>query len=308
MKNKNFFQIKKNNLEYNVNKHPKICSYDFELDYYTLYQINESLRKIFNFFSNKVCIDLLDVMNIEFDINLHSIRLEKYDNCTDYFTDSKLVGVYNIVSSLEVGIVGFSDKVISSIINVLFGGKSSSQYFKNKNVYKLTKCEKNIIKKILNIIKKVYSLSWKNEFNVDVEFFNVRLKKRNSLKSIISAGNIFLFTVFQIQCGNTLGFLNIIFPFSWIKTFKNKLINHSDKNTFIEKKNIVKMSLKMIYNIKISLDIRLVSVSVLLSDIFSLKVGDIISIKTPENAFAYSHDIPILIGKYKMHNKNYVFF
>ncbi|XBC39304.1 MAG: hypothetical protein U0T63_00360 [Buchnera aphidicola (Nurudea shiraii)] len=301
-------KTKKNDIAYNnINKFFKVHVYDSGLDYYTMYQIKESLKDISIFFSKQVLLDFLDILDVKFDIKLYSIQLKKYNCEQDYFKDSTLVNIGNLSTFSEIGIIGFSDKIIESIIDVLFGGKNILQDCSN-NSYTLKKYDVKIIEKIIDIIKKSYCMSWKKKHGIDIEFSNFRLVEKAHLDSIIPNNSIFLFTIFKIKCGNKLGFLNISLSFSFIKKFKNELLEKHKNKIFFEKKHVDKISLKMIYNLKINLDVKLVGLSLLLSKISFLKIGDIIFINTPENALAFSNNIPVISGKYKMYKNKYVFF
>ncbi|XBC38254.1 MAG: FliM/FliN family flagellar motor switch protein [Buchnera aphidicola (Floraphis choui)] len=302
MVNNTITEIKENNIKHGIKKSTKVCIYDSKIDYYTIHQTKKSLMMISNFFSKQISLALLDNMNLEFDIELNSIQLEKYDDFkSNFIIKSKFLNSFQIIPYFETGIIRFSDNIVPSIINFLFGGKNFVEIAKNR-IHELTISEINIMKKMVEIIQSKYSASWKQVCDIDIKFSDFQLVKNVNFKNII-----FLSTIFQIRFGNILGFLNLGLPLVLIKTLKDKLTNKYIKNDLIKKKT-KSISWPVIHNIEINLDIKLVNFSLLLSRILKLKIGDIISIKIPEDIIAYVDDVPVLVGKYKIYKEKRVFF
>ncbi|XBC37736.1 MAG: hypothetical protein U0T60_00350 [Buchnera aphidicola (Meitanaphis microgallis)] len=300
------FNMKKDNMISEIKKVPTVCVHDWEMDYYTIYKTKRSLIEICDLFSNQVSLDLLDVINVEFNLEFDSIKLEKYNEYNNCHIHSKFLSYCTIMPYSETGIVHLSDNIIPSIIDILFGGKSVTETTKCC-VYRLTIVETNILKKILNIVKKIYSVSWKKKFDIDVRLSDFKLIQKFHIKHIVSNSNIFLFMNFKVNFGNILGFLNIGFPLSIIKNCRDKLANKCTRDNLVKKKS-KRLLWPMIYNLEINLDIKLVSFSLLLSQMLMLRIGDIISIHLPKNAIAYSRNAPILVGEYRIYEKKSCFF
>ncbi|XBC42877.1 MAG: FliM/FliN family flagellar motor switch protein [Buchnera aphidicola (Kaburagia rhusicola ensigallis)] len=306
MINNVILKVKKDDMSNEIQKIKKTCIYNSNIDYYTMYQTKKSLMMIFDLFSKKVSLALFDIINVECSLELDNIQLERYNECKNNFLNARFSSYFQIFPSLETGMISLSNNIIPSIIDIVFGGQNIAETFKN-DADQLTMSEINIMNKILNIIETIYSFSWKNKYNIDFKFSNFQLIQKTSFKHIFDNNEMFLFTIFKLNLGSTLGYLNICFPFSVIKTYKEKLVNTYKKND-VTKKKIDQISLPMLYDMEIHLDIKLVNFSLLLSHILELKIGDIISINTPEDIMAYSYDVPILVGKYKMYKKKHAFF
>ncbi|ANF16889.1 hypothetical protein XW81_00370 [Buchnera aphidicola (Schlechtendalia chinensis)] len=305
MTNNVIFKVKKNNSINNIERKSKICIYNSDFDYFTVRGINRSLMEICNFFSKQISLDLFNIINYKFKVRLQDIKLVKYDSYRECLLNSKFSNYFNISSNLEKGIVSFSDNIIFTIIDILFGGSNTCRVSENY-VYELNMSELNIMKKILKSVQKSCSLAWKQTLNTDFEIFNFTLISKNNFSNVFSKKNVFLCTIFKIQFHNTCGFLNIYFPWNFLKNIKNRLLNKNFNNN--SEKKLKKISSKVIYDIKIDLDVHLVNFSLSLPEILALKTGDIIPISTPEDdIIAYSNDIPLLIGKYKIYKKKHAF-
>ncbi|QCI23113.1 hypothetical protein [Buchnera aphidicola] len=307
MKNNIIFKIGKDYITKKGNKIAIDFVYNSIIDYYTIHQIEKSLKNFFNFFSKKISLFFLDSMNINLDVKLNNIQLARYNSYKEHFVNSRFTNSFQFISHVETGIISFSDDILLSIINILFGGSNLTKVVRS-NVNTLTISETNIMKKMLDIIEKAYSFSWKNQHSINFNLSDFQLMTKSDFERTISENNVFLFSLFCMKVGNTVGSFSIGIPFSIIKMFKDKLVNRHVQSNLTIKRKIETMSWPVIYNIKIHLDIKLIGFSLFLSKILTLKIGDIVSIKAPEDVIAYSNNTPVLSGKCKMYKKKYVFF
>ncbi|XBC44439.1 MAG: FliM/FliN family flagellar motor switch protein [Buchnera aphidicola (Schlechtendalia peitan)] len=307
MENNTIFQVKKNSVKNNVRKISETYVYNGLIDYYTIYKIKKFLKEICVFFSERIAKVLFDAIDINFNVKLKKFELVQSSNYKDIFLNSRFINSFHITSSLETGIINFSENIILSIIDILFGG-INLHYLSENNFRKLTISEMNIMKKILNIIQEIYSFSWKQKFNIDIEMSCFKLINESDVIKIFSKNPIFLSTIFQIKFGNVSGLLNIGLPLIFIKSLKNTLMNQNINNNCNNKTGLEIITLPMLYDVKINLNVKLVDFSLLLSRILKLKIGDIIPIRTPEDdIIAYTNNIPVLVGKYKTYRKKHAF-
>jgi flagellar motor switch protein FliM len=285
----NFILSKKNNIHiYNIKENHHIIKNDMDI-----------LKKINDNFINLFSIDISDYLNIN-KIHIKLSELKTEINCTNIknFKKPIILNIIEINKYKDYSFIIFSSDFISMIIENLFGGIKSkiNQHDCNK---KITSIECKIFQHITEIVTKGYEKSFERFFPIKIKYIKYIIVSNEDSISHFKTDAFFI-TTFQMVIGSIKGIFSIFIPLIIIqKNFLNKkVIEKLEDYKNKEKKNI----LKNIHDLNLTVTVKLTESVICLSHILQLKLGDVISIKKPENGIVYIDDCPILLGKYTIVN------
>ncbi|CAL4318593.1 FliM/FliN family flagellar motor switch protein [Buchnera aphidicola] len=197
----------------------------------------------------------------------------------------------------------FSSSMLFIIIDILFGGNNKHINCKNKNV-DITSTEVFVNQKLIELFKKAYSDAWKNFFSIDINLIDIK-KNKDLNKSNFFLQEKIIIHRFLLKMNQIRFYFCVLTPISILNLFnKNKYLffkNSIPKCTLSAKP----ISIKNISYIKFNIIVQLMDFSVSEKNIFTLSVGDVLSIDNPKKIIAYIDNKPIFLGYYaELHKKS----
>jgi flagellar motor switch protein FliM len=269
----------------------------------------EILEKINNSFIHQFIIDCSNFIKNDIKLVSYSTKIECYNSNEKSIKNVNHCNLIEIFPYKKKSFIIFSCDFLSVIIDLLFGGKGN---FKNKTNRKIdinsTECfiNEKIIKFIINILSNIYKEYFSSEINfIDIEIvFDIQ-------KLNLSSNKIFLITCFNLNINNTAVFFTIFIPLSILKHLNKKTfcsVYNNDEKKYIEQKNESKIDFNTIHNIELNITARIIDISIPHDKLHTLSVGDILSIKNPNEIIGYIENKPIFFGSYKRFNEQKIIF
>ncbi|MEG2081649.1 MAG: FliM/FliN family flagellar motor switch protein, partial [Oscillospiraceae bacterium] len=141
------------------------------------------------------------------------------------------------------------------------------------------------------LVKKIVSLqkgAWDNYFDIEFKYFRYETNPR--LVQSISPDEIVVIIVLSVEIGDTTGSINICMPSPLLSDIFEKLEKESQNANNHQSEDDIKNTDNLvhnIYNTELELKADLGEMYVLMSDLFSMQVGDIINLSKPKDSKVY---------------------
>ncbi len=174
--------------------------------------------------------------------------------------------------------VEVSPLIVYPIIDRLLGGSSSDMFIPQRP---LTAIEWRLIRRLVNRALEHLSEVWRNL--VEAKFDIVETESNPQLVHIVAPTEVVVFITFEIKMGQCAGTMSICIPFNTIESVLSKLTTQSwfgytrKGATDLQKQRIVRNLVKS----KVRLTTYLGRAHVHLSELRSLRPGDIIQLEKP---------------------------
>ncbi|AAO26810.1 flagellar motor switch protein FliM [Buchnera aphidicola str. Bp (Baizongia pistaciae)] len=309
-------RVKKIYIKNKIDISSKIFPYYQTTDYYlTYHNMKDRLENMHECFLKQFTKHISEYSDVDCKISFYKFIIQKFKNIKKNIKNNSISDCFEISPYKKLGIIFVSDNISDYLIEYLFGGcelkNSSNGLFK-----KLTLSTINIVKKMFKIILEQYYFLWNKVSLCKMKLILNRLQNLNEISNVnfINSKDTFVTFLFRLRIANKFGMLGICLPTSLSFQCNNEAdVNSVHNVSHISYDNVVNTEIRkrlfqvIVYNCKIVLKIVLIENYITLSKIIAFKVGDILPIHMLDNVVAYSENVPILIGKYKMFKNKYVF-
>ena len=268
------------------------------------------IKKSYDNYCRIVSSRINSLLRVVSEVNLITVEEERYYEFNNALLDT------DILSLIDVKIRDNDDRgnifvhittpLMLGMIDRMLGGNGDNSVEHIQSSYVYTDIElmlyENILKHLIGVMKDGWSSYLDTEFNVS------RLETSQGLLQEIGMDEIVIIVVIEVVIDNLSGKMSICIPntlltniFSVIerkKTYHNKVGNNEDKSS--------QAIFGAIKQSTLDVSARIGDATVLMQDIYSLKVGDIINMNVPKDS-----DVDIFVedrqwfrGSLGVHNKN----
>jgi flagellar motor switch protein FliM len=248
--------------------------------------INERFIRLFR-------LALLEVLRTSPRINPSRVQLLKFG---DYMKDLRPPLSVNVVRMSPLrgtAMVLIDPNVIFSSLENFFGGVGSGVGPQLAPGRLFTPTESRVIGIILDVLFKSLKEAWSPLLAIDFEIISSEINPM--FAQIADENDLVIVNRFDAEFGDSKGFLHVVYPYSALKPIRDQLksrVASPDADQESEEPWKIELT-SAVGDVKLEMRVVIGSITSTLSQLDSLKVGDLLYFKKTEHARGYISDIPV---------------
>lgn len=281
-------------------------------DFYSPKKISKKRLKlldgIYGSYARTVSSYITGMLRIGCSVDLVTMEEQRYYEFNNALSENDIISTINIAypGSRDGAhcLMQMSNEINLAAIDRLLGGNGTPEDMDGAS---FTDIELAIYETLIKKITGLKKAAWDNYFDIDFKYYRYETNPR--LVQSISPDEIVVIIVLSVEIGDTTGSINICMPSTLLSDIFEKLEqesqnanNHQSDEDIVNTVNLV----HNIYNTELELRANLGEMYVLMSDLFSMQVGDIINLSKPKDskAYVYIEGKPWFEGKLGAYKQN----
>lgn len=255
----------------------------------------QALEIINERFARHFRMGLFNLLRRSPDITVGAIKIQPYHEFARNLPVPTNLNLIHLKPLRGTGLFVFSPGLVFIAVDNLFGG--DGRFPTKVEGREFTPTEQRVIHRMLKLALEGYSDAWKAINPLEVEY--VRSEMQVKFTNITTSPNdIVVNTPFHVEIGNLSGEFNICLPFSMIEPLRELLVNPPLENSRREDQHWRENLVRQVQHSELELVANFTDISLRLSQILTLKPGDVLPIDKPERIIAHVDGVPVLTSQY----------
>ncbi|MCB5302354.1 flagellar motor switch protein FliM [Yersinia bercovieri] len=261
-----------------------------------------SLEIINERFARQFRIGLFNLLRRSPDITSGNIKIQPYHDFARNLPVPTNLNLVHMNPLRGTALFVFSPNLVFMAVDNLFGG--DGRFPTKADGREFTPTEQRVINRMLAMALEAYDFAWSSIFKLKTEY--VRAEIQVKFTNITSSPNdIVVTTPFYVEIGPHRGEFDICIPFSIIEPLRELLTSPPMESSRQEEKQWRNTLASQVRETELELVAKFADISTRLSNIMSMKEGDVIPIDKKESIEACVDGVPVFSGKYGYMNKQY---
>lgn len=274
---------------------PHVRPYDPNTQRRAVRERLQALEIINERFARQFRMGLFNLLRRSPDISVGAIRIQPYHEFARNLPVPTNLNLIHLKPLRGTGLLVFSPELVFIAVDNLFGG--DGRFPTKVEGREFTPTEQRVIHRMLKLALESYQEAWKAINPLDVEY--VRSEMQVKFTNITTSPNdIVVNTPFHVEIGNLSGEFNICLPFSMIEPLRELLVNPPLENARREDASWRENLVRQVQHSELELVANFSDISLRLSQILTLKPGDVLPIDKPERIIAHVDGVPVLTSQY----------
>lgn len=223
-------------------------------------------------FTRSFRVSLSSVLRKTTSVNVINREMSKFGELLTTLPIPTCICVLRLNELRGPALIVIESKLSYAIIDSFFGGRDRP--FTKVDGKEFTKIELTFMKRIMDIAIRDLEEAWVPIQNLDAQFMRAEINPQ--FASIVPPSEVVLNTTYEIEFESASGTIMVVFPYSTIEPVKQKLSSTFQTDTDIVDTVWSSYLTKHIHSVEAIARVKLGEADVKLSEILSLKEGDII--------------------------------
>lgn len=267
------------------------------------------LDSIYTNYSRVLSSYLTSMLRIPCEITLADIEEQKYMEFNNAIGEDEVVSLVDVKiaeseEEADMAMIKFSNTAIYQILDRLMGGNGELDDMEEE--MQLTEIEISLFANLNEHIVPLMNEAWQHYSNTSFSFNRIEVNPR--VMQVFSGEDTVIILIFNIQVNETLGTISICLPGNAMET----LFRMFDEGKNVSKRaensgeSFADDTLTNLSATTLEVSVKLGDVEISLSDMYYLKVGDVINLNKPQQSevMLYVEDKPWFSADLGMFKKN----
>lgn len=273
------------------NNEPRIRPFDPTTQHRIIRERLHALDIINERFARHFRISLFNLIRRNADITVEPVRYMSYSNFSRNVPVPTNINLVSMKPLRGSALVVFPPNLVFMVVDNLFGG--DGRFLTRSEGREFTNTEQRIIRRLLQLATESYQEAWQSVYPVQVEF--LRSEMQVKFANITNSPNeVVVNTTFHLEVGNLASAFQICIPYTMIEPIRDRLTNPATDSSLKGDANWVQRMAGEIKQTEVEVVADYTRIPVRISDVLSLKVGDVLPFDLPDVIAASVDGVPIM--------------
>jgi flagellar motor switch protein FliM len=261
---------------------------------HALDMINQRFARLFR-------ISLFNLVRRNADITVDPISFESYSKYSRNVPVPTNINLVSIKPLRGIALFVFPPDMVFMVVDNLFGG--DGRFLARSEGREFTATEQRIIQRLLKLATDAYQEAWESIFPIQIEYLRAEMQAK--FANITNSPNeVIVYTTFHLDVGNSSMDFQICIPYSMIEPLREILTNPVDSGQSKGDGTWTQRFSQELRETEIDLVADFLQISTRISNVLSLKVGDILPVELPNAVMAHVDGVPVLECGYGSRNEH----
>jgi flagellar motor switch protein FliM len=269
-------------------------SYDFSAQDRIVRGRMPTLEMVNERFARHLRISLFNMMRKSAEVSVNGVQMIKFSEYVHSLFVPTSLNMVRIKPLRGTSLFTFEAKLVFALVDNFFGG--DGRYHAKIEGREFTPTERRIVQLLLNQIFIDLAEAWTPLHKVNFEYLDSEVNP--AMATIVSPSEVVVISSFTIELEGGGGNFHVCMPYSMLEPIRDKL----DAGVQTDRDDVDHRWLQSlreeIMAVNTPIDATLVEKDITVSDILTMKVGDIIPIEMPESILVKTGGLPSFRAKY----------
>lgn len=258
----------------------------------TLEVINERFARLWR-------VSLFNFLRRASEISVSSVRLMKYNEFIRGLVVPSNLNLVQIKPLRGTSLFIFDPRLIFSVVDNFFGG--DGRFHARIEGRDFTPLEQRIIRRMLDMVFKEYKTAWNPVLPLDIEV--VRSEVNPQFVNIATPTEVVIVSTFDVEIEGGGGSLHVCIPYSMVEPIRDQLTTGmTTDRSEVDHRWVQALQTEM-REAEVEMRVELLQRQILVRELLTLRVGDVLPVDMPETVVARVDGIPVLLGDYGRHDE-----
>jgi len=260
-----------------------------------------TLELIHERFCRAVRLTLFNMIRTPIEVQMHLPVVKTYEQFVNEFPERTNINIVGIRPLRGVGCWIIDPGVVYIAVDNMFGGEG--RIAPRLGMREYTQTEMRIIRRLVDAFLGDYEKSWKPIHEIKFDF--MRQETNFGFAKITSPGEMVLHSKFTIDINGRKGDVDLCIPFWVLEPVKAILYNNMQGFQAEPDEHWSSLLNDQVHEAKVTAVAVLARKQMLLGDVISMSVGEIIPIEILDPITVYVDGLPVIRGQYGVKNGRY---
>ncbi len=246
-------------------------------------------------FARHFRISLFNLIRRNADLTVEPMRYVSFSNFSRNVPVPTNINIVSMKPLRGSALVVFPPNLVFMVVDNLFGG--DGRFLTRSEGREFTNTEQRIIRRLLQLATESYQEAWQSVYPLEVEF--LRSEMQVKFANITNSPNeVVVTTTFHLEVGNLASAFQICIPYTMIEPIRDRLTNPAADNHAKGDLSWVERMAGEIKQTEVEVIADFTRIPVRISDVLSLKVGDVLPCDLPDTVNATVDGVPVMECSY----------
>lgn len=269
-------------------------SYDFSAQDRIVRGRMPTLEMVNERFARLMRISLFNMLRKSAEITVNGVQMIKFSEYVHSLFVPTSLNMVRIRPLRGTALFTFEAKLIFTLVDNFFGG--DGRYHSKNEGREFTPTERRIVQLLLNQIFIDLAEAWTPVYKVNFEFLDSEVNP--AMASIVSPSEVVVISSYTIELEGGGGNFHVCMPYSMLEPIRDKL----DAGVQTDRDDVDNRWLQSlreeIMAVDIDIEARFLEKKIAVSDILTMKKGDIIPIEMPKDIIIKAGGLPSFRAEY----------
>jgi len=234
------------------------------------------------------------------EISVKGIKMIKFSEYIHTLFVPTSLSLFKMGPLRGTGVIMMDPKLVFILVDNFFGGDGSIHAKIEGREF--THTELRVIEKVVTMCFDDLVKAWEPVMNVNYTYHNHEVNPH--MANIVTPTEVIVVSSFHIELEGGGGDIHIVYPYSMIEPIRTILDAgvQSDRGNVDERWAVLLK--EELLHAKVSIQSIFAQKTLKISDLLNFKAGDIIPIEMPDQVMLLAENMPIMHGKYGVHQGN----
>jgi flagellar motor switch protein FliM len=252
-------------------------------------------------FSRLLRIGLFNYIHKGTEISVGPIKVQKYSEFIRNLVVPTNLNLVTIKPLRGTALMVLDPNLVFLVVDSMFGG--DGRFHTRVEGRDFTPTEQRIIQGLLNVFFSEYEKAWKPVFEIKFEY--VRSEMNTQFANIATPSEIVVAVTFTIELGGNSSEMHLCIPYSMVEPIRDVLYSTMHSEQAATDRRWSSTLAKQLQLAEVELVAPIGASEVALSEIISLKVGDVVPLHIDEHIQALVDGVPVMDCRYGVRNGQY---
>lgn len=252
-------------------------------------------------FARLLRISMFNFIRRTAEISVGQVRVVKF---SEFIRNLAVPTNLNLIQAKPLrghGLFIFDPTLVFMVVDTMFGG--DGRFHTRVEGRDFTQTEHRIIQNLLSVVFESYTKAWEAVYKLEFEF--IRSEMNPQFANVATPNEIVVVTTFEIEFNGVGGSIHILMPYSMIEPIREQLYSTMQGDHMVSDKRWLHLLSRQIQSAEVEIAAILGHSEVTVSQILTMRSGDVIPLEVPELIQAVVHDVPVMECKYGIFNGQY---
>lgn len=270
---------------------PRVRPYDPTSQHRIIRDRLHALEFINERFARNMRVDLLSLIRRSADITVDSVKYQSFQDFSKEIPGPTNINVVTMRPLRGSALIVFPPSLVFMVVDSLFGG--DGRFLIDEEGREFTNTEQRIITRLLRLAASAYGESWKSVHPLQIKPLRSELHPR--FANITNSGNeIVVNTTFTIEVGGKESRFHVCIPYAMLDPVRDLLTNPLSDNHQAEDGSWQQRMASEMRHSNVEMVANFTDIASTISEIKTLKVGDVLPLSLPETVHAEVDGVPIM--------------
>jgi flagellar motor switch protein FliM len=260
-----------------------------------------TLELIHERFCRAVRLTLFNMIRMPIEVTMHLPAIKTYEKFVSEFPERTNINIVGIRPLRGVGCWIVDPGVVYVAVDNMFGGEG--RITPRVTMREYTQTEMRIIRRIVDAFLIDYEKSWKPIHEIKFDF--MRQETNFGFAKITSPQEMVLHSKFTVDINGRKGDVDLCIPYWVLEPVKSILYNNMQGFQAEPDEHWTTLLNDQVHEAKVTAVAVLAKKQMLLGDVVSMSVGEIIPIEILDPITVYVDGLPVIRGQYGVKNGHY---